>query len=163
MRLPVSLPHVHWPAPAATATVDRAARRTHVLVARVALFVVYFWFGILKTFGASPANALVANLLEHTLPFVPFDSFIVALGLYEMLVGALFLLPRCERVAMWLIVPHLFATVLPLALLPDIAWSGPWTPTLEGQYIIKNAVIVALAMTIVSQTSSRAPATSRAR
>lgn len=163
MRLPVSLPLVHLRSPAATAAVDRVAWRMDMLVARVSLFIVYFWFGILKVFGVSPANALVAALLDETLPFVPFASFIVALGAYEMLVGALFLLPRCERVAMWLIVPHLFATVLPLALLPEIAWSAPWTPTLAGQYIIKNAVIVALAMTIVRQTAPRGAATSRDR
>lgn len=49
-------------------------------LARVAIFIVYFWFGILKLLGFSPANPLVDALLKQTLPFVTFDTFIIALG-----------------------------------------------------------------------------------
>lgn len=117
-------------------------------LARLALFTVYFWFGILKVIGASPANPLVANLLERTLPFITFPVFIIFFGLYEMLIGILWLIPRGERVAIALLVPHLITTVLPLILLPGVTWHAPFVPTLEGQYIIKNIVIVALAVAI---------------
>lgn len=117
-------------------------------LARLALFVVYFWFGILKLIDASPANPLVADLLTKTLPFITFPTFIVALGLYEMLIGILWVVPRGERAAIALLIPHLIMIVAPLALLPSVAWSAPFIPTLEGQYIIKNVVIIALAMSI---------------
>jgi uncharacterized membrane protein YkgB len=41
---------------------------------------------------------------------------------------------------------------LPLILLPNMTWTGPFVPTLEGQYIIKNVVLLALALTIVAGT-----------
>ena len=118
--------------------------------ARIALFVVFFWFGILKLIDVSPANPLVSNLLEKSLPFITFGQFIVILGIWEMLIGICFLIPRFERMAMVLLVPHMITTFMPLILLPQIAWQGFLVPTLEGQYIIKNLVIIALAMGIAS-------------
>ncbi|MDO8466833.1 MAG: hypothetical protein Q7S83_01695 [bacterium] len=120
-------------------------------VARLALFVVFFGFGALKLFDASPANPLVENLLHNTLPFIGFNEFIIGLGIFEMLIGICFAIPRLERLAILLLVPHMITTGMPLFLLPEIAWSSFLVPTLEGQYIIKNLVIIALAMGIASQ------------
>lgn len=119
--------------------------------ARIALFVVFFWFGILKLIDVSPANPIVSDLLEKTLPFITFSQFIIVLGLWEMLIGITFLIPRFERFAIVLLVPHMITTFMPLILLPQIAWQSILVPTLEGQYIIKNLVIIALAMGIASQ------------
>lgn len=118
---------------------------------RFALFVVFFGFGILKLFDASPANPLVEDLLHKTLPFIGFHEFIIGLGIVEMLIGICFLLPHLERLAILLLVPHMVTTVMPLFLLPQITWNPFPVPTLEGQYIIKNLVIIALAMGIASQ------------
>ena len=123
-------------------------KRYQAPIARFALFVVYFWFGALKIFGTSPANPLVAGLLQRTLSFISASSFIIYLGLYEMLIGVLWLVPKGERIAIALLVPHLFTTIGPLILLPAVTWQGFLMPTLEGQYIIKNVVIIALAMTV---------------
>ncbi len=113
---------------------------------RIALFTVFFWFGILKLFDASPANTLVSDLLEKTLPFITFGHFIILLGVWEMLIGLAFLIPRMERVAIVLLIPHMITTFIPLILLPQVTWQSFFVPTLEGQYIIKNLVIIALAM-----------------
>jgi uncharacterized membrane protein YkgB len=48
-------------------------RKISLPLARIAIFTVFFWFGILKIFALSPANPLVSNLLESTLPFISFD------------------------------------------------------------------------------------------
>ena len=53
-------------------------------LARFALFVVFFWFGLLKVIGQSPASEMVENLLSMTMPFIPFTLFIVLFGLFEM-------------------------------------------------------------------------------
>lgn len=119
-------------------------------LARIAIFVVYFWFGALKLFGQSPANPLVDALLQQTLPFMTFGTFIVILGLYEVLIGIVFLIPRMDRIALPLLVPHLFVTAMPLILLTAITWQAPFVPTLEGQYIIKNILIVATAVGIAA-------------
>jgi len=125
--------------------------------ARIAIFVVYFWFGILKLFGESPANDLVKTLLAETLPFITFEQFILILGVYEMLIGIVFLFPRLERVAILLLVPHLFVTTMPLILLPAIAWQSWFIPTLEGQYIIKNLLVVAVALGLAAHLNPVKP------
>lgn len=124
--------------------------RIHVPFARFAIFTVFFWFGILKVVAISPANPLVANLLERTLPFITFDQFIILFGLYEMVIGIAFLFPGRERIALVLLMPHMLMTMMPLVLLPQVAWSGWFVPTLEGQYMIKNLVIIALAFSLAS-------------
>jgi uncharacterized membrane protein YphA (DoxX/SURF4 family) len=130
--------------------VIHALRKASIPAARFALFVVFFWFGILKLFGTSPANPLVSSLLESTLPFMTFDTFIIFFAIYEMIIGVAFLIPRLERLAIALLVPHMIMTVLPLFLLTTITWQSSMVPTLEGQYIIKNLVIVALAIGIAA-------------
>lgn len=122
--------------------------RINILVSRFALFLVYAWFGILKVFGQSPANPLVEELLEKTLPFMSFSTFIILFGIYEVIIGILFLIPKLRYVAIALLIPHLIMTTGPLILLPAVSWSGWFVPTLEGQYIIKNILILALAIHI---------------
>ncbi len=126
-------------------------RRLSLPLARVALFTVFFWFGILKIIGTSPANPMVMDLMHATLPFMTWEVFIVIFSIYEMVIGVSFLVPKLERFAIALLIPHMIMTVLPLIFLPDMTWQGFLTPTLEGQYIIKNLVIVALAVGIAAQ------------
>jgi uncharacterized membrane protein YkgB len=116
--------------------------------ARLALFVVYFWFGLLKLVGVSPAGPLVVALWQKTIPFIPLHAFMMLFASYEMLIGVLFLIPRLERLAIGLLLLHVSTTVLPLILLPGIVWQMFLVPSLEGQYIIKNIVIIALALSI---------------
>lgn len=126
------------------------ARKLSIPFARFAIFVVFFWFGLLKVIGESPANPLVSSLLEKTLPFITFDQFILLFGLFEMLIGVVFLIPRLERLAIFLLMAHMVTTVMPLFLLPTVAWQKAWVPTLEGQYIIKNLAIIGLAISIAA-------------
>lgn len=122
---------------------------THQL-ARWSLAIVYGWFGALKLFSTSPANPLVANLLERTLPFISFEVFIIWFGVFELIVGILFLVPKYQKLLVPLFSLHMVVTIAPLVLLPSVTWQGVLQPTLEGQYIIKNIVIIALAINIVT-------------
>lgn len=119
-------------------------------LARIALFIVFFWFGILKVIGTSPANPLVEQLMNETLPFLTFSQFIVGFGIFEMVIGLLFIIPRAERVVLPLLAIHMVTTALPLFFLPAVTWGGFFMPTLEGQYIIKNLVIIALAIGVAA-------------
>lgn len=121
--------------------------------ARISLFIVFFWFGLLKIINASPANPLVEAMLTKILPFIEFDQFIVFLGVLEMIIGLTFLIPKVQRVTIALLIPHMITTFLPLIFLSSITWQGFLIPTLEGQYIIKNLVIIALAFSIASGLS----------
>lgn len=120
------------------------------VVARTALFVVFFWFGALKLFGVSPAGPLVEALFSKTLSWIPFDAFYLGFALFEVLIGALFLVPRATRVVIPLLAFHMLTTFLPLVFLPSLTWQKFFVPTLEGQYIIKNLVIIAAAMGIAA-------------
>lgn len=115
---------------------------------RIAIFTVYFWFGVLKLIGVSPATPLVHALFDRTIHFVSFDVFYTWFAVFEIIIGVLFLIPKTERLAILLLGLHLFTTALPLVLLPGIAWQGWFIPTLEGQYIIKNVLIIASAIVI---------------
>jgi uncharacterized membrane protein YkgB len=119
-------------------------KKLSVPVARIALFVVFFWFGLLKVLGPeySPASDLVKNLFEATIPFMTFETFFFLFGIFECVIGILFLIPKMERVVIPLLIIHLITTLGPLFLLPEVAWMGFMVPTLEGQYIIKNILIV---------------------
>lgn len=132
------------------ATVIKDVRRVAMPMARIALFIIFFWFGALKMMDMSPADPLVGALLEKTIPFVSFDYFRVFFGAYEMIIGISFLIAGMERVAIGLLIPHMAAAFLPLVVLPDIAWQSMLVPSFTGQYIIKNIVIIALALSIAA-------------
>lgn len=124
--------------------------RAAVPAARIALFVIFFWFGLLKLVGASPAEAFVEALFNRTIPFVPFDLFYSGFSAFECLIGILFLVPKATRFVILLLAFHMTSTLLPLILLPQITWQMPFVPTLEGQYIIKNLALIALAIGIAA-------------
>jgi uncharacterized membrane protein YkgB len=131
------------------------AHAIEIPLTRFALFAVYFWFGFLKIIDISPANPLVAALLERTLPFISFATFIVWFGWYEMLIGVLFLFPKATRVAVALTMIHMITTAGPLVLLPSVTWQGMMVPTLEGQYIIKNLLIIAAIVTLAADVKRK--------
>lgn len=126
------------------------SRKIELRVTRIALFIVFFWFGILKVLGYSPASPLVSSLLEKTLPFITFNQFIIIFGIFECVIGTLFLIKGAERIVLPLLVIHMITAFMPLILLPQTSWAGFLIPTLEGQYIIKNVVIIALAIGLAS-------------
>lgn len=125
-------------------------RRTSVPFARFALFVVFFWFGFLKVIGISPAGPIVHALFDQTIHFMTFNTFYILFALLECLIGILFLIKGAERIVFPLLLFHMVTTALPLFYLPHITWQSAWVPTLEGQYIIKNLVIIATAIGLVS-------------
>ncbi len=127
-------------------------RQTCVLFARIALFVIYFWFGLLKVIGMSPASPMVASLFSKTIgpmmPTLSFNLFIILFGLFEMLVGILFIIPGLEKTAVILFCLHMITTTLPIFVMGKEIWVHPFVPTLEGQYIIKNLALLVCVLTI---------------
>lgn len=128
-------------------------RRISMPLARVAFFVVFFWFGVLKIMELSPAEGVVHTLHHHTLPFIPWKLFIFFFGAYECVIGILFLFPGKEKWALYMLIPHMITTFGPIIMLPNMTWKGFMVPNLIGQYIIKNLVIIALAIFIAAYVS----------
>ena len=124
-------------------------------MARFAVFLPFFWFGILKVIGASPASPLVLALLAETLPFISPETFLICFGIFEMIIGLSFLIPHFERPAIALLIIHMVTTVMPLFILKAVTWQSTFVPTMEGQYIIKNILFIALAIGIAAHLHPR--------
>ena len=127
-----------------------ALRAAFIPTARFAIFAVYFWFGILKVVGLSPAEPLVHDLFNATIHFMSFDTFYILFALFEVLIGILFLIPKATRYVIPLLFLHMITTFLPLVFLPAATWNGFLVPTMAGQYILKNLVIIAVAIGIAA-------------
>ncbi len=125
-------------------------RKISLPLARFGLFVIFFWFGFLKVVDLSPASTLVQHLFEQTIWFMNFTTFLHLFGLFEMLIGVLFLIKGTERVVIPLLFLHMITTAMPLYFLQSEIWSGFFVPTLEGQYIIKNLALIASAVVIAA-------------
>lgn len=136
-------------------------RGSHLLVARVALFVVFFWFGALKLLDLSPAGPLAIALTEKTVGMQYFDTLFTLLALLECIIGILFLFPKAVRFTIPLLFFHMIIVCSPLFLLPELTWQDTLVPTLEGQYIIKNLVVIAVAFGIAAHTDPLVGRTSR--
>ena len=118
---------------------------SHLLL-RMSLGVVFIWFGILKPLGLSPAALLVEQTVYWALPPKVFVSI---LGWWEVAIGVCFLVPRWNRIALGLLALHMPGTFLPLLVAPELCFQQfPFVLTLEGQYIIKNLVLVSGALAI---------------
>jgi uncharacterized membrane protein YkgB len=127
-------------------------RRSHLIIARLALFIIFFWFGFIKLIGVSPASPLAQALTAKTVGLEYFDILFAAIALLECLIGILFLFPKSVRFTLPLLFFHMVIVCGPLVLVPELTWQSAFVPTLEGQYIIKNLVVIAVAFGIAAHT-----------
>ena len=114
--------------------------RTGLTFLRVGLGVIFFWFGVLKFFpGLSPAE----NLVRNTVYFFDPDIFILVLAAWEALIGVGLITGKFMRLTLLLLFLQMPGTALPLLILPDVVWKVfPYGLTIEGQYIVKNLVLI---------------------
>ncbi len=115
------------------------------LLLRCSLGVVFIWFGLLKPLGLSPA----AELVKRTVYWFPPEMFIPILGWWEVAIGLGLLYRPLIRVALLLMFLQMPGTMIPLVLLPEVCFTQfPFAPTLEGQYIIKNLVLISAGIVV---------------
>jgi len=122
-----------------------------IVVARLALGVIFFWFGVLKFFpGLSDAESLVGRTVSMlTLGYVPSHVSVPILAVWECAIGLGFLSGLFTRATILLLLLQLPGTFLPLIFFPAETWKHwPYAPTLEGQYIIKNLVLIAAGLLV---------------
>ncbi len=120
-------------------------QRYGVPLLRVSIGIVFIWFGLLKPLEMSPA----AELVRKTVYWFSSDWFIPFLGWWEVAIGVGLLFRPLIRVAILLLFLQMGGTVLPLFLLPEVCFTQiPFGLTLEGQYIIKNLVLISAALVI---------------
>ena len=84
------------------------------------------------------------------MPFLSAEMWTYVIGFWEVLIGVFFLFKKTTLIAMLLLLIQMSGTFLPLVILPEITFqdSNPFLPTLEGQYIIKNIIIITAALII---------------
>ena len=122
---------------------------TNDYLVRIPLFIIFFWFGFLKIIDLSPAQQFVQDTV-YWMPFLSAADWTVVIGIWEVFIAVFFLFKRTTFIAMILLLIQMTGTFLPLVILPDVTFqnSNPLLPTLEGQYIIKNIIIITAALII---------------
>ena len=123
------------------------------MVTRSALFIVFFWFGFIKLLGLSPATGLAMALTARTVGMSHFGFMFNSLAVFECVIGVLFLIPRAVRIVLALLCIHLAVVCAPLVLVPGYTWQEVMVPTMDGQYIIKNVLIIAAAIGLLGHAS----------
>ena len=131
--------------------ITRTLARVAVPALRVALGIVFLWFGVLKFFpGVSPAETLAARTIQQlTFGIVQPAVSLPVLATWESVIGLGLIVNRGMRGILLLLAVQMAGTFLPLVFFPSETFSVfPIVPTLEGQYIIKNLVLISAAMVV---------------
>ena len=132
-----------------TLTSWMAQNGIHLL--RLSLGIIFFWFGVLKFFpGASPAQSLAGETIEVlSFGILSSSQAVLILAVWESLIGLGLLTGFFLRGTLFLLWLQMLGTMTPLFLFPEICFeSFPLVPTLEGQYIIKNLVLISAGIVI---------------
>jgi uncharacterized membrane protein YphA (DoxX/SURF4 family) len=135
--------------------VDRAITgwmaRHGVTLLRWSIGVIFLWFGALKLVpGLSPADEIATETaMALTFDLFSEDFVRVALAILEIAIGVGLILGRFLRLTLLLLFGQMAGTLTPIFLLPDKIWTDfPLGLTLEGQYIMKNAVLISAGFVI---------------
>jgi uncharacterized membrane protein YphA (DoxX/SURF4 family) len=147
---------------AGEALIHRWLMRYSVTALRISMGAVYFGFGILKYFpGMSPAQDL-ALAATHLLSFglvpavVPDSVAIVLIATLECAIGLLLIAGRWLRLTISLLAAHLAGILSPVVLLAGRMFAGPHhMPTLEGQYVLKDVILLTAAVVIATTAPHR--------
>ena len=133
------------------ARITRWMARYGITLLRVGLGVVFLWFGALKFVpNLSPAQDLAARTIRTiTLGLLSAELSVIVLAVWECAIGLGMITGRLLRLTILLLLLQMLGTLTPLFLFPSETWQiPPFSPTLEGQYIIKNIVLVSAALVI---------------
>jgi len=135
--------------------VDRAITRwmarSGILLLRLSLGVVFLWFGFLKFFPElSPAQDLATRTLGLlSFGLLPAPAAMPLLATWECVIGLGLIVGRGLRATLLLLYLQMLGTLTPIVLFPNEVFTRiPYAPTLEGQYIIKNLVLISAGIVV---------------
>jgi uncharacterized membrane protein YphA (DoxX/SURF4 family) len=127
--------------------------RYSIPVLRICLGINFLWFGVLKFFpGLSPAQSLAARTIEKlTFGLIQPELSVFLLAVWETLIGLGLITGVFLRGTLFLLWVQMVGTMTPLVLFPAETFTAvPYAPTLEGQYIIKNMVLISAGLVVGS-------------
>ena len=118
---------------------------------RLSLAAIFFWFGMLKLAGVSPA----VDLLRHSIPFLAVPPYIELLGLAEIVIAVGLVIERLANQAATLMILHLFCT-LSIAIISPTLIFAPAFPvlTMDGEFLAKNFVLITAGLVVMSHRES---------
>lgn len=136
-------------------TVDRSVTRwmaRHgITLLRWSIGLIFIWFGALKLVpGMSPADQIATETtMTLTFGLLSRDVARLALAFLELAIGTGLMTGRFLRLTLLMLFAQMAGTLTPLVLSPDQIWSEfPFVLTLEGQYIMKNGVLISAGFVI---------------
>ena len=142
--------------PSRLAVIDAAVHRLLVarslLLLRWAVGVIFLYFGALKLVpGYSPAESLVMETIKTlTFDLVPGRAGVAFTGAIECALGVLLLTGWFRRLTIYVLGLELVGILAPLVLLPTRLFDSPAAPTIEGQYVLKDIILVAAGMVLAT-------------
>lgn len=127
-----------------------AMRRWGMPALRYSLALIFIWFGLLKPLGLSPAAELVRETVSW-MPLLDPGQWLAVIGWWEVAIGVAFLFKPTIRIAIALLAAQMVGTFMPLVMLPETTFQEgriPYALTMEGQYIVKNLLIISSALVV---------------
>jgi putative oxidoreductase len=132
--------------------------RPSIVLLRLSLGLVFLGFGLLKFFpGLSPAERLAEDTIEKlTLGLIPGGLGLVLVALLESAIGLCLLTGRYLRLGLALLGVAMVGVLSPLVLFPDELFSRRYNaPTLEGQYVLKDVILLAAGLVVAAGARGR--------
>lgn len=118
---------------------------------RISLGIIFLWFGFLKFFpGVSSAEAIATKTISVlTFGLIQPAVSVFILAVWETLIGLGLLFNKFLRETLFLLFLQMVGTITPLFFFPIETFKiFPFVPTLEGQYIIKNLILISAGLAI---------------
>ena len=94
---------------------------TNDYIIRTPLFIIFFWFGLLKVIELSPAQGLIIDTV-YWMPFLSPEEWVIVIGFWEIIIGLFFLSKKTTFYAMLLLFLQMSGTFMPLVILPSITF-----------------------------------------
>jgi len=118
---------------------------------RISLGIIFFWFGLLKFFhGVSSAETIATKTISVlTFGLIEPSVSLIILAVWETMIGLGLLFNKFLREILLLLFLQMIGTITPLFFFPAETFKiFPFVPTLEGQYIIKNLILISAGLAI---------------
>lgn len=118
---------------------------------RYSIGFIFIWFGALKFFpGLSPAQELATGTIEIiTFGLLPLQWSLLLLASLEVAIGILMISGKWIRLTIFLLLFQMAGTMTPIVLFPELVFTQfPYALTIEGQYIIKNVVVISAGIVV---------------
>ncbi|MBZ9731578.1 DoxX family protein [Salegentibacter sp. JZCK2] len=125
--------------------------RNGLTILRISLGLIFMWFGVVKYFpGVSTAETIASDTISAlTFGLISPAFSMPILATWEGLIGIGLLMGKFMRSTLLLLYVQMLGTFLPLVLFPDQTWTDTaFVPTLLGQYIIKNIILISSAIVL---------------